>query len=274
MNADYWFLYWYVAPITALFAYYGNHTKHRWAPLTCVTFLFIIPSLAPPRPRGIDAVTATQITDTFLLATIVARESKKNVLCSWRFLRSTLTMVPFATFGSILLYVFSCKVGLLFYAPTALVVSLFSLDKVSNPMKSVGKKVPGGTELFFVAKAVSSVILSTSAFGLPSLLLFRKKNNYSLQDECTNNLAFPLLWILTLTVGVLNLWLAAVRFGTDSLPWSMITFAATGAALGKIFDSILPINYSPEVLYKVYLVFLSFLSATAFFYWRSVFSAS
>ncbi|EQD62566.1 conserved hypothetical protein, membrane, partial [mine drainage metagenome] len=58
---------WYVAVITALFAYFGSQTRYRWAPLTCVTLLFLVPGLAPPSPRGIDAIAVTQGVDSLLL---------------------------------------------------------------------------------------------------------------------------------------------------------------------------------------------------------------
>lgn len=166
--------YWYLIPITATFAYAGGHTRDRWAPATCILLLLLVTPFSPPRSEGIDAITITQLVDVVLISVLIVRERREArppETAEPPLLIGIYPVLGGVLAGAVLLDLFGCRVGLVFYIPTAFWTAMTMFLSASTIHRK-GQR-PFRPSLTRWALFLSGVIGGTSAFGLPALRLLR-----------------------------------------------------------------------------------------------------
>jgi hypothetical protein len=254
---------WYVAVATALFAYFGSHTRYRWAPLTCVTLLFLVPGLAPPSPRGIDAIAVTQGVDSLLLILAAL-----PLLRGRRVLRGHLfgpmALLPLIAAGALTLYLFGCRVGLAAFIPGSLILILWTWRRPGSTPSGAAPDV--NPQQHRLVEPASALLLAVSAFSLPSLLLLRRRFRASSEAIDSDMQAMLALSIPATLAFALNMGGIYLRFGPGGMPWVLLGLALTGALVGKFLAVTLPLRANGEAMYRGYLVILLALAIIGVYY--------
>jgi hypothetical protein len=255
---------WYVAVITALFAYFGSQTRYRWAPLTCVTLLLLVSTLVPPSPRGIEAIAVTQGVDSLLLILAALPLLERNRVVRIGNLIGQLALLPVVGMGALALYLFGCGIGLAAFIPGSLVVILWTWSRRgSRPSGESPRSIPRQFRLF---EAGATLLLVFSAFSLPSLLLLRRRFRGSSDGVDSDMQAMLALSIPTSLAFALNMVGIYLRFGSGGLPWILLGLALGGALVGKALAMTFPLRANGEALYHGYLVVLLAFSIIGAYY--------
>jgi hypothetical protein len=252
MSPGYWFQFWYVAPVSAFFTYFGAHTEYKWSPLLCITLILVVPLFAPPSPLGLYAIVATQLVDTFTLSGYIQR-GVRNLLCPASIHPTIATILLPVGGGSLLLLIFGCKIGFLLYPPAALLfVMLFALRGRLKYTK----------QCTLLGRYISLAVLSATAFGLPYLFTTPQKE--------AENVRFEKLALATLSAAAANTGVALLRLGPSFLQVNLAAWAVAGGALGKIIAKQFGKHAESKLLFKTYLTVLTVLGFTTLLFYPRI----
>lgn len=264
---EYIFQYWYISIITALFSIIAPRTKYRWAPLTCITLILLIPEFRPPSSLGIYAIAITTIVDVQLIYMTLRGLPKTSLnLMLIKDKQVALSMIFGLVLGGVILYHWGCRVGLIGFVAAAVTLStaLFILEKSSSKKKA--NPVEKVTILEQISLFATASVLIVSSFGLPLLIILRKIEGRShiWHEEFVS--AFNGLFLITIIAAILDTSIALFKFGIYSFPYPALMFALIGAFTGRVVLGFTwPVKESP-IAFHGYQILLLFLSALSLYY--------
>ena len=266
LSANYIFQYWYISPIAALSSFFGPRTKYRWAPLTCIALILLVPAFRPPSHLGIYAITITTVVDVQLIyLTLKDEQTAASGLWSGKLGPAAPFMVAGTITGAAVLYFLGCRIGLIAFVVTAVILSVSLLvleDSGSEEEKHLRKAA--GLKSYLLFPAV--FVLTVSSFGLPALILLHKNAGTHTRHRESFEFAFRNLFFVTLLAAVLDTLVSVQKFGYSSFPYPALMFASVGAFVGRrIFSFLAPAMRSSFVLH-LYLFLLLFFSAVSLYY--------
>ncbi len=252
MYPGYWFHFWYVAPVSASFTYFGARTEYKWSPLLCITLILIVPLFVPPSPLGLYAIVATQLVDTVTLSGYI-RRGTRSLLCPASNRLTVATIFLPVGGGSLLLLSFGCKIGVLLYSPAALLfVFLFALRG----------RIKSSTQCVSLGRYASLVVLSATAFGLPYLFTTPQKEAESAR--------FEKLALATLSAAVANTVVALLRLGPSFLQVDLAAWAVAGGVLGVATAKRFGKPAGSRMLFRAYLGVLTVLGFTTLLFYPRI----
>ena len=267
LSANYIFQYWYISPIAALSSFFGPRTKYRWAPLTCIALILLVPAFRPPSHLEIYAITITTVVDVQLIyLTLKDEQTTASGLSSRKPGPAALFMIAGTITGAAVLFFLGCRIGLIAFVLTAVIlsVSLLVLENSVSEEEEKHLKKAASLKSYLLFPAV--FVLTVSSFGLPALILFHRNAGTHTGHRESFEFAFRNLFFVTLLAAVLDTLVAIQKFGYSSFPYPALIFASIGAFVGRrIFRFLAPAMRSNFVL-RLYPFLLLFFSAVSLYY--------
>jgi hypothetical protein len=278
--SDYSAQYWYVALITASYAFFAPLTKYKWAPMTCITLLLAVPYLRPPSHHGIFAIVITLLVDVQLISLNMRGGGGKGAgrkpvpeghsRTEGRLIAIMATAIAA---GAGVLYAWGCVAGFLVFTVAALTfpVSVIASNLLFSGRKGImelGKK----SMVRDIFLAASAFLISATSFGLPSLMLFRSRENAVTQKASEITGSFRSLFWLTSSSAALDTLIALQKSGIASFPWMLLVYASAGAWTGRTLLKAFKLTKEIPAAFRIYIMLLLFFGVVSLYFTLKIFS--
>jgi len=265
--------YWYVALITASYAFFAPLTKYKWAPMTCITLLLAVPYLRPPSYHGIFAIVITLLVDVQLISVNMRGGGKSagskplpedHTRTEGRLMAIMATAIAA---GAGILYVWGCVAGFLVFTVTTLTfpVSVIASNLLFSGRKGImelGKK----STIRDIFLAASTFLISATSFSLPSLMLFRSREIVITQKASEITGSFRSLFLLTSSSAALDTFIALQKFGIASFPWMLLVYASAGAWTGRTLLKAFKLTKEIPAAFRIYIMLLLFFGVVSLYF--------